>query len=58
MNTNTSKIKIYRPLGHIVFDLIPILTLFLLTRYGLSNPAYQRKKTSPKNMQLTAPNAR
>jgi hypothetical protein len=33
-------------------------SLSFFAHYGLLNPPYQRKKRSPKNIQLTAPNAR
>ena len=68
---NTNKITFDRlNLVTSFFDLIPSLTpipipILILTptlavsfHYGLINPPYQRKKRSPKNIQLTAPNAR
>lgn len=60
-NRNTIKIKIDRLIWSRRFSILFLFLLLLCSffpHYGLTNPLYQRRKSSPKNIQLTAPNAR
>jgi hypothetical protein len=60
-NKNMNKIRIDRLVWSRRFSILiltPTPTLALSFLYGLISPPYQRKKRSPKKIQLTAPNAR